>query len=109
MVQQSSNSNEMPCAEAAKLAQRLHQHPRLRMKVEELLAVVENEGDLRSANAVEQRVIESIRKLGQAALQSWAEQQNQQQTQALLENAPEIHRSRQKNSTGTQDSVPSRS
>jgi len=109
MVHQSSDSHEMPCAEAAKLAQRLHQHPHLRMKIEQLLAVVENEGELTRANAAEQRVIESIQKLGQAALQSWAEQQNQQQTQALLENTLGIHRLRQKNSIGTRDSVPSQS
>ncbi len=55
----------MPGVEAVKLAQRLHQHPHLMAKVEELLAVVENaEGDLTSADAAEQRVIESIQKLG---------------------------------------------
>jgi hypothetical protein len=58
-----------------------------------------------SADAAEQRVIESIQKLGQAALQGWATRQNQQQTQALLENTPGRHRSRQKNSTGTRDSA----
>jgi hypothetical protein len=106
MVQQSSDSNEMPWTEAVKLAQRLHQHPHLRTKVEELLAVVENaEGDLASANAAEQRVIEEIQKLGQAALQSWANRQNQQQTQVLLKNTTGVHRLRQKNSTGTQDSA----
>lgn len=109
MVQPSSHSNEMPSAKAVKLAQRLHQHPHLQAKVEELLAVVENaEGDLTSANAAEQRVIEEIQKLGQAALQGWAERQNQQQTQALLKKTAGIHRSRKKNSTGTQDLAPSR-
>jgi EAL domain-containing protein (putative c-di-GMP-specific phosphodiesterase class I) len=97
----------MPNVEAARLAQRLHQHPHLQAKVEELLAVVENaKGDLTSADVAEQQVIESIQKLGQAALQGWAMLQNQQQTQVLLENTPGIHRSRQKNSTGTQDSAP---
>ncbi len=109
MIQPSSRSNEMPGVEAVKVAQRLHQHPYLKAKVEELLAVVENaEGDLTSADAAEQRVIESIQKLGQAALQGWAERQNQQQTQVLLEKTPAVHRSRKKNSTGTQDSAPSR-
>jgi hypothetical protein len=109
MIQPSSRSNEMPGVEAVKLAQRLHQHPYLKAKVEELLAVVENaEGDLTSADAAEQRVIEEIQKLGQAALQGWAERQNQQQTQVLLEKTPAVHRSRKKNSTGTQDSAPSR-
>jgi hypothetical protein len=50
-------------------------------------------------------VIEEIQKLGQAALQSWANRQNQQQTQVLLKNTTGVHRLRQKNSTGTQDSA----
>ena len=63
-------TNEVPNVEAVQLAQRLHQHPYLRAKVEDLLAVVENtEGNLMSADAAEQRVIEEIQKLGQAALQ----------------------------------------
>ena len=108
MVQSSSHSNEMQSAKAVVLVQRLHQHPHILAKVEELLAVVENaEGDLTSADAAELRVIEEIQKLGQAALQGWAERQNQQQTQVLLEKTPAVHRSRKKNSTGTQDSVPS--
>lgn len=103
MNQPSSNLNEMPCVEAIRLAQQLNRHPHLQAKVKELLAVVENtEGDLTSADAAEQRVIESIQKLGQAALQGWAERQNQQQTQAKI---PGLHRSRQKNSTGTQGSA----
>ncbi|OWY65260.1 hypothetical protein B7486_42825 [cyanobacterium TDX16] len=108
MVQPSSHSNEIPDIEAVQLAQRLHQHPHIRAKVGELLALVENvEGNLTSADAAEQRVIEAIQKLGQAALQGWATRQNQQQTQVLLENTTGLHRSRQKNSTGTPDSVPS--
>lgn len=109
MAQPSSHSNEMPGLEAVQLAQRLQQQPHLQAKVEELLAVVENvDGEIASADAAEQRVIKEIQKLGQAALQGWATRQNQHQTQALIENTPQVNRSRQKNSTGTQDSAPSR-
>jgi hypothetical protein len=102
MVQTSSHSNEMPGVETIRLAQRLHQHPHLQVKVEELLAVVENaEGDVTSAHAAEQRVIEEIRQLGQAALQGWAARQNQQQGQAFIKQHPEAHRQRQKKFTGT--------
>jgi hypothetical protein len=71
MVQPSSHSNEMPSAKAVKLAQRLHQHPHLQAKVEELLAVVENAfmRQQRVQMRRPQRVIEEIQKLGQAALQ----------------------------------------
>ena len=102
MVQPFSDSNEKPGVEAIRLAQRLYQHPHLQVKVEELLAVVENaEGDLTSVHAAEQRVIEEIRQLGQAALQGWASRQNQQQSQAFIKQHPEARRQRQKKFTGT--------
>lgn len=110
MVQSSRVSKEVPSLEAIELAQRLHQQPQLQARVEELLAVVENvQGDLGSANAAEQRVVEQIKKLGQAALQGWAERQNQHQTRQFIDNNPGVHRSRQKNSIGTPDSAPSQS
>ena len=90
------------------MAQRLNQQPQLQARVEELLAVVENaQGELSLANAAEQRVVEEIQKLGQVALQAWAERQNQRQTQQLIENNAGVHRARQKNSIGTRDSASS--
>jgi hypothetical protein len=46
-------------------------------------------------------VIEEIRQLGQAALQGWANRQNQAQREQFIKDYPNAHRSREKNSTGT--------
>ena len=84
------------------LEERLNRYPELKAKMEALLLVVENaEGDLVKANEAEQRVIEEIRQLGQAALQGWATRQNQGQTATFLQDNPKAHRTRQKNFTGT--------
>jgi phosphoribosyl-dephospho-CoA transferase len=92
------------------LEERLQEHPELREKIEALISVVENaQGDVKTANEAEQRVIEEIQKLGQAALQGWAIQQQQRQQQDFTSNHPEAHRSGKKNSTGTADSASSKS
>lgn len=56
------------------LGERLNRHPRLRARVESLLAVVEDAaGDCAQADAAERRVIEELRQLGNDALTAWAE------------------------------------
>ena len=55
------------------LVRRLGTHPQLRKRMESLLLAVEDEaGDLREADAAELRVIEEMRRMGQEALQAWA-------------------------------------
>ena len=56
------------------LEERLREYPELRVRFEEMLAIVENAaGDIVKADEAEQRVIEELRALGQSALQGWAE------------------------------------
>jgi len=55
------------------LVRRLGAHPRLRDRMESLLlAVADEAGDLREADAAELRLIDEIRRMGQEALQAWA-------------------------------------
>ena len=54
---------------------RLQQYPSLRERMETLLNIVDNVGgDCTKADAAEQAVLDEVLKLGNAALQSWAEQ-----------------------------------
>lgn len=102
MIQQSIPIESIPTPEPISLEARLNGYPELKAKIESLLLVVENaKGDLTKANEAEQRVIEEIRQLGQAALQGWATRQNQGQTETFVQGNPKAHRTRQKNSTGT--------
>lgn len=92
------------------LEERLNRHPELKAKIESLLSVVENaEGDWVKANEAEQRVIEEIQQLGQAALQGWASRQNQAQNEQFMQRHPQAQRTRKKSSTGTVASEPSKS
>ncbi|MEO1620439.1 MAG: hypothetical protein AAFU53_05320 [Cyanobacteria bacterium J06632_3] len=88
------------------LEERLAGHPELQAKLESLLSVVENaSGDIELADEAERQVIEKIQAIGQAALQGWAESTHTRAQSAFTAQHPQAHRSRQKNSTGTVDSV----
>lgn len=102
MTRQSTSNQASATIICESLEERLNRHPGLKTKIEALLSVVENaQGDLVKANEAEQRVIEEIRQLGQAALQGWASRQNQAQSEQFIQKHPLAHRTRKKNSTGT--------
>ena len=108
MAKPSVPLENLPSHPVSSLEDRLRQHPELRAKIEAILAVVENtQGDVKTANEAEQFVVEEIQKLGQAALQSWADQTHQKQEQEFKTIHPQSHRSGKKNSTGTPGSAPS--
>jgi hypothetical protein len=62
----------------------LNANPQIKHRIASLLAVVEDAaGDLKEADAAETRMIEEIRRLGQEALQAWAERQVERSEQEL--------------------------
>ncbi|MEM1370467.1 MAG: hypothetical protein AAGG02_21200 [Cyanobacteria bacterium P01_H01_bin.15] len=84
------------------LDSRLDAYPELKAKIEGLVSVVENtNGTLTNAHEAEQEVINEIQRLGQAALQGWANQESQRQQQRVEQSEPMAQRSRKKPSTGT--------
>lgn len=79
-------------SEVIRLAQQLNHYPELRRRIEALLAIVENEkGDLVSAHAAEEHVLEEIRKLAQLSLQTWAEREVQQQSEHFRQQNPQAN------------------
>ncbi len=58
------------------MVSRLRQHPQIRSRRVSLLAGVENaDGDLKRADDAEDRLIEEKQRLGQEAMQAWAQGQ----------------------------------
>src|SRR6202789_107004 len=54
----------------------LEKHPDLRDRFASIVSAVENsEGNLKEADAAEERIIEEMRHLGREAMQGWAERQ----------------------------------
>ena len=76
-------------------------HPQLRERFGELLALVEAErGSLDRADEAEQRVIETLRRLGLEVLQDWADGKVAQQTAAVRAAAVDAVGHGKKNCTG---------
>jgi len=85
------------------LVERLNNHPKLRARMESLLATVDNlDGDCTSADAAEQRVIEEMRKLGNESLHSWAGQAVSEATAQRRSQEPALYGNGKKKSVGTQ-------
>ena len=62
----------------------LNAHPQIKNRIASMLAVVEDAGgDLKLADAAEMRLIEEIRRMGQEAMQAWADGQVHQTEQAI--------------------------
>lgn len=79
----------------------LNAHPQIKSRIASMLAVVEDAGgDLKEADAAEMRLIEEVRRMGQEALQAWADRQVQK-TEQELRQAEQVQREGKKNSTGT--------
>lgn len=89
---------------------RLNQHPELKERIESLLNIVENTaGDCTKADDAEQHVINELRKMGNDALHSWANNAVQKTTETLRNQYPTLHGNGKKKSVGTPPSEKSQS
>lgn len=91
------------------LEARLKAYPELRVKIETMLNIIENAGgDMEKAAVAEQRVIDTLRELGNDVLQRWAHGQ-QEKKEAESTAQPGVNRKEKKRSTGTRGSAKSAS
>ncbi len=82
----------------------LNAHPQIKRRIASLLAAVEDAGDdLKKADAAEMRMIEEMRRMGQEAMQAWAERQVEKTEQAVRAEG-KVWREGKKNSAGTRRS-----
>ncbi|MBI3651004.1 MAG: hypothetical protein HY231_08125 [Acidobacteria bacterium] len=83
------------------LLERLEKHPQLQTRIEAMLEVVENAaGDVSKADEAEQRLIEELRKIGQEAMQAWANRKHAK-VQAEVDARSDLSRKEKKSSPGT--------
>jgi hypothetical protein len=79
----------------------LNANPQIKSRVASLLAAVEDAGgDLKEADAAEMRMIEEIRRMGQEAMQAWADRQIEA-SEKEVRRGGRVHREGKKNSAGT--------
>jgi hypothetical protein len=78
----------------------LEANPGLRERfVSIALTVADSEGNLKEADAIEERIVEEMRLLGRATMQVWAETQVEA-TERDIRQQPAMHRQGKKNSAG---------
>jgi hypothetical protein len=83
----------------------LRAHPELRKRVSSIVLAVEGgDGELKEADAAEERMVEETRLLGREALRSWAERRVEA-TEREVRQRPQMHRQGEKNSAGTRNSA----
>ena len=87
----------------------LDAHPNLRDRIASIVGAIEDtDGNLKEADAAEERIIEEMRHLGREAMQGWAERQVEV-TEQEIRQQPQMHRQGKKNSAGIRNSAISRS
>ena len=83
----------------------LRAHAELRERVSSIVLAVEGgEGELREADAAEERMVEETRLLGREALKSRAERRVEA-TEREIRQRPQMHRQGEKNSAGIRNSA----
>lgn len=79
----------------------LNDQPELRSRIELLLLAIEDEsGNLRTADAAEMYVIEQMKKIGHESLQAWASRQSNRVSESVKRDG-KAWRAGKKNSSGT--------
>ena len=83
-------------AEETHLIERLRQHPEIRERLQSILDIAGNqEGPLKTADQVEELLIEEMRRLGQVTMSQWANQA-EERVSAELKQQDSTVRSRKK-------------
>jgi hypothetical protein len=96
---QAMTEQQMPSDEA--IMKGLNANPQIKSRIASMLAVIEDSaGDLREADAAEMCLIEEIRRMGQEAMQAWANRQIEITEQAVRRGG-QVQREGKKNSAGT--------
>lgn len=81
---------------------KLDKHPRLKKRFYEILNIAENSsGDLSTADEVELKTIEEVRKLGREVIEDWAIEEHSKKVQAIEKNSS-TRKHGKKNSFGKQ-------
>ena len=79
----------------------LNAHPQIKSRIASMLAAVEDAaGDLKEADAAEMRLIEEVRRMGQEAMQAWANRQVERLEQEIRRGG-QVQREGKKNFAGT--------
>lgn len=70
-------------AREAQLIEQLRRQPKMMERVQKILEIAQSEGPLKTADEIEELLIEEVRRLGNATMNEWAAQAQERVTQEL--------------------------
>jgi hypothetical protein len=89
-MKQKNATQQLTPAET-KLVEQLRQHPEMMARVQEIMAIARNEdGPLKTADEVEELLIEQMRQLGNETMCQWASQAEERVSRELKEQDPTV-------------------
>lgn len=73
------------------LVEQLRQHPEMKARIETILEIAyDSAGPLQTADQIEQRLIEAVRRLGQETMRQWATQAEGRVSHELKQQDPTV-------------------
>lgn len=75
-------------AQETQLIEQLRRQPRIMERVQKILQIAQSEGPLKTADEIEELLIEEMRRLGNATMNEWAAQAHQRVSEELQTNDP---------------------
>ncbi len=70
---ENTHGREMASSREKRLIEKLRRHPELTERMEAILELTETkDGELRTADEIEERLIEEVRRIGNVAMTDWA-------------------------------------
>ena len=82
------------------LAKKLNGRGELKMAVENLLNIIDDD-EINLTNDAENKIVVAGRKLSKTALEDWAKQQSERKSIAFKKTHPNLHKDGKKNCAGT--------
>ena len=85
------NATQQLTPAETKLVEQLRQHPEMMARVQQIMAIARNEdGPLKTADEVEELLIEQMRQLGNETMCQWASQAEERVSRELKEQDPTV-------------------
>jgi hypothetical protein len=85
------NTTQQLTSAETKLVEQLRQHPEMMARLQEIMALARNEdGPLKTADEVEELLIEQMRQLGNETMGQWASQAEERVSRELKQQDPTV-------------------
>lgn len=90
-MKQKKNIGQAITPQEIHLIEQLRQHPEIKSRVESIMELVRNEdGPLKTADEVEELLIQELRRLGSTTMHQWANQAEERVTTELQQEDPTV-------------------